>query len=122
LKKQGFCLLTEDQWEFAAGAGTRRLFRWGNELLLANNHSGRQIRHKMIGSNMFGLVFDTQKKRYELTADSQVLKLSSDYSNRGSLIERMLPLSTYYRSSHQLFEEQRLDPDCYSYRKALVIE
>lgn len=122
LKKQGFRLLTEDQWEFAAGAGTRRLFRWGNELLLANNHSGRQIRHKMIGSNMFGLVFDTQKKRYELTADSQVLKLSSDYSNRGSLIERMLPLSTYYRSSHQLFEEQRLDPDCYSYRKALVIE
>ncbi|MTD38024.1 SUMF1/EgtB/PvdO family nonheme iron enzyme [Erwinia sp. CPCC 100877] len=122
LKEQGFRLLTEDQWEFAAGAGTRRLFRWGNELLLSNNQSGRQVRHKMMGSNMFGLVFDTQKKRYELTADSQVLKLLSDYSNRGSLIERMLPLSTYYRSNHQLFEEQRLDPDCYSYRKAIVID
>ncbi len=31
LDKQGFQLLSEDQWEYVCGAATRRLFRWGNE-------------------------------------------------------------------------------------------
>ncbi|MGX7150461.1 DUF7278 family profilin-like fold-containing protein [Enterococcus ureasiticus] len=122
LKREGFSLLSEDQWEFAVGGGTRRLFRWGNELLIQENESGRQIKSKMDGANMFGLVIDTQKDRYELTTDPTAIKLTQNESNRSSLIEEMLPLSTYFRSDHVLLPEQKLSPTDYLYRKAILIE
>ncbi|GGC85738.1 DUF7278 family profilin-like fold-containing protein [Enterococcus wangshanyuanii] len=121
IQQQGFDLLTEDQWEFAVGAGTRRLFRWGNELLLQNNESGRKIKEKMNGSNMFGLVVDTQRNRYELTQDPAVSKLSVQ-SNGSHLIEQMLPLSTYYCSEHLVQPDQELDPEKYLYRKSIIVD
>ncbi|MGX7113429.1 DUF7278 family profilin-like fold-containing protein [Enterococcus termitis] len=122
LWKQGFDLLTEDQWEFAVGAGTRRLFRWGNELLLQNNESGRQIKEKMTGSNMFGLVVDTQRNRYELTQDPAISKLSCQERKKEHLIEQMLSLSTYYCSNHKILPEQLLAPETYLYRKSIKID
>lgn len=122
LKKEGFSLLSEDQWEYAVGAGTRRLFRWGNELLIQENESGRQIKSKMDGSNMFGLVIDTQKNRYELTSDQTTVKLSKQRSTYNCLIEEMLPLSTYFSSKHVILPEQKLSPIDYLYRKVIRIE
>ncbi|MGG5343672.1 DUF7278 family profilin-like fold-containing protein [Enterococcus sp. AZ192] len=122
IQQQGFDLLTEDQWEFAVGAGTRRLFRWGNELLLQNNESGRQIKEKMSGANMFGLVIDTQRNRYELTQDPAVSKLSIQEKNDRHLIEQMLPLSTYYCSKHLVLPEQIVEPEKYLYRKSIIVD
>lgn len=121
LKRQGFDLLTEDQWEFSVGAGTRRLFRWGNELLIQENESGRKIKGKMNGSNMFGLLIDTQQKRFELTADKEISKLGYIQEEKETLIEKMLPLSTYFRPNHSIETDQLLDPNLYSYRKAIII-
>lgn len=122
LKREGFSLLSEDQWEFAVGAGTRRLFRWGNELLIQENESGRHIQSKMDGANMFGLVIDTQRDRYELTSDPTAIKLTQKGSNQSSLIEEMLPLATYFSSNHVILPEQKLGPTDYLYRKAILIE
>lgn len=122
LKRTGFGLLSEDQWEFAVGAGTRRLFRWGNELLIQENESGRQIKSKMDGGNMFGLVVDTQKNRYELTTDPTASKLVKQTSPRNTLIEEMLPLSTYFSPNHAILPEQKLSPTDYLYRKVIRIE
>ncbi|MGC6767070.1 DUF7278 family profilin-like fold-containing protein [Enterococcus sp. LJL51] len=119
LNQKGFDLLSEDQWEFAAGAGTRRLFRWGNELLVPPNTSGRQIIEKINGPNMFGLVIDNHSNRYELTKEGVKLERQRP---KGSLIENILPLSTYYQPKHFIEAEQILSPDIYLYRKAIKIE
>ncbi|MBL1225631.1 hypothetical protein IW510_10970 [Enterococcus sp. BWR-S5] len=118
--QKGFTLLSEDQWEFAVGAGTRRLFRWGNELLLPPKASGRQILDKINGPNMFGVVVDTHQNRYELTDNEQIVKLERQRPQR-SLIENMLPLSTYYQTRHTLSKDQILSPDIYLYRKAVIV-
>ncbi|MGX7243687.1 DUF7278 family profilin-like fold-containing protein [Enterococcus quebecensis] len=122
LKREGFSLMSEDQWEFVVGAGTRRLFRWGNELLIQENESGRQIKSKMDGSNMFGLIIDNQKNRYELTNNPTASKLTKQSPIENSLIEEMLPLSTYFSSDHMILPEQKLSPTDYLYRKVIKIE
>ncbi|EOL45855.1 DUF7278 family profilin-like fold-containing protein [Enterococcus caccae] len=122
LKREGFGLLSEDQWEFAVGAGTRRLFRWGNELLIQENESGRHVQSKMNGANMFGLVIDTQKNRYELTDDPKKSKLIKCTETKNSLIEEMLPLSTYFSSDHAILPGQKVSPLDYMYRKVIRIE
>lgn len=121
-KRQGYDLLSEDQWEYAVGGGTRRLFRWGNELLIQNNESGRQIKNKMDGANMFGLVIDTQQNHFELTDDLTKSKLIKQLVAKDTLIENMLPLSSYFYSSHKISMEQKLNPQDYLYRKVIKIE
>lgn len=64
-----FDLLSEEQWEFACGAGTRRLFRWGNEMVFDDSYVKKMIHKSLQASNMFGLSFDTSKTRFELTND-----------------------------------------------------
>lgn len=122
LKREGFSLLSEDQWEFAVGAGTRRLFRWGNELVIKENESGRQIKNKMEGANMFGLMIDTEKTRFELTEDRTIVKLTKETGEKMHLIEKMLPLSSYFHSFHAVSANQKLDPNDYLYRKVIKVE
>ncbi|EOH99532.1 hypothetical protein UAW_00684 [Enterococcus haemoperoxidus ATCC BAA-382] len=122
VKRQGFDLLSEDQWEFAVGGGTRRLFRWGNELLIQDNQSGRQIKSKMDGANMFGLVIDTQQNHFELTNDSAKSKLINQLAEKETVIEKMLPLSTYFCSNHMISADKKLSPKEYLYRKVIKIE
>lgn len=122
LKKDGYSLLSEDQWEFAVGAGTRRLFRWGNELLIQENESGRQIKNKIEGVNMFGLVVDTKKNRCELTNDPKTSKLIKQTTSQKHLIQDMLPLSTYFSPDHIVPLAQKLAPADYLYRKVIPIE
>lgn len=111
-----FDLLTEDQWEYVNGAGTRKLFRWGNE---SDSLSEKQSHHKMLQENMFGVLFDISRTRWELT-DSSRLKLEKMEPTGLPLFDN-LPLSSYYRSRKILSEEDKLLPSDFLYRKAIVI-
>ncbi|WP_321387554.1 hypothetical protein [uncultured Enterococcus sp.] len=95
-------------------------FAGGNELLLPPKASGRQILDKINGPNMFGVVVDTHQNRYELTDNEQIVKLERQRPQR-SLIENMLPLSTYYQTQHTFSKDQLLSPDIYLYRKAVIV-
>lgn len=120
MKKYNFFLMNEDEWEFAAGAGTRRLFRWGNEMSFDDSYVKRMIRTSAKGPNMFGLVFDTSKTRQELTDDPSKLKLDN-YGQAYYPIVDVLPLASYYHSQKVLNNQEPLDPTKYLYRKAVRI-
>lgn len=122
IRKKNFDLLTEDQWEYANGAGTRRLFRWGNDLNINDPYRGKKIHRLMTGLNMFGLLFDTSMSRYEITEDPGVLKLRSRKMNTGLPIVDKLALSTYYTPDRTLLHEEILKPNEYIYRKAIIVK
>lgn len=122
LEQRGFDFLTEDQWEYAIGGGTRRLFRWGNEVSIDPSPSPASAYQKMRQKNMFGLSIDCTEKHYELTTDPFTVKLGRVSDHEKTLIKRLMPLSSYYQSYHQLKIEQKLDPEIYSYRKVIVLE
>lgn len=118
---KGFDLLTEDQWEYAVGGGTRRIFRWGNELLSDQSPWAKSVREKKEGPNMFGLIIDTSKTRFELTRDPSVLKLDI-IEDSGCPIIDCLPLSSYYQSGIMIQGESPLAPEEFLYRKTISIE
>lgn len=122
IRKKNFDLLTEDQWEYVNGAGSRRLFRWGNELNTEDPYRGKQLKVMMHGENMFGLIFDTRMERFELTEDPGVVKLGPADENCGIPVIDKLPLSTYYRPQVLLDHEKSLAPSEYLYRKAIIIK
>ncbi|MGG5331551.1 DUF7278 family profilin-like fold-containing protein [Enterococcus sp. AZ163] len=122
VRKRNFDLLTEDQWEYANGAGSRRLFRWGNDLNTSDPYRGKKIRQMMTGLNMFGLSFDTAMERYEITEDPGVLKLTTSSLSTGLPIVDKLPLSTYYAPERTLLHEEFLKPSEYLYRKAIIVK
>lgn len=105
-----FELLDEDAWEYALGAGTRKLFRWPRYL---------DQRPKITDYNMFGLAVSTTNRYWELT-DSPFLKLEKMADVGIPLFDR-LPLATYYRSRKLRANEEILKPMDYAYRKAIII-
>ena len=112
--------MNEDQWEYAVGGTTRRLFRWGNELLEDHSFWKNQI-HKIVSRpNMFGLSFAGDLKQFEITADQQ-LKLDQWEYCQVPLLD-YLPLSTYYRPRKSISPFEVLSPKDYTYRKAIIIE
>ncbi|MDH6364043.1 hypothetical protein M2139_001028 [Enterococcus sp. PF1-24] len=117
LHNYNYDLLTEDQWEFACGGGTRQLFRWHPDLLFAKNANLADFKQ----ANMFGLYFDTSKSRFELTNSPDCLKLT-DYQKAHFVIVDRLPLATYYRNEEWLETDKVLEPQKYTYRKAILIE
>lgn len=122
IRRKNFDLLTEDQWEYVNGAGSRRLFRWGNDLAVNDPYRGKKIQKTMTKSNMFGLYFDTSMTRFELTEDPGVLKLKNQQNNTGIPVVDFLPLSTYYvNDMTMLKEDEILAPSEYLYRKAILI-
>lgn len=122
IRKKNFDLLTEDQWEYVNGAGSRRLFRWGNDLNVTDPYRGKNIRKMMEQANMFGLFFDTSRERFELTEDPGVLKLTNKKQDIGIPIVDNLPLSTYYANELKLLHDVILSPSEYLYRKAILIK
>lgn len=121
VRKKNFDLLTEDQWEYANGAGSRRLFRWGNDLNINDPYRGKHIKSMMDGLNMFGLSFDTSMSRYEITEDPGVLKLTNQKQTVGIPVVENLPLSTYYVPDEVLNPNVLLLPQDYLYRKAIIV-
>lgn len=120
IQNDGFDLLNENQWEFAVGAGTRRLFRWGTALDNDDSYYGRQVKISMSQPNMFGLVVDPSETRYEIT-DDPILKLDR-WEQGGIPLLDYLPLATYYRSRRLLTPEETLSPLEFMYRRGIIIE
>lgn len=114
-----FDLLSENDWEYVVGAGTRKLFRWGNDIEEDQTYYGRQVTRWMRRENMFGLIIDTSRKRWEVTEEG-FLKLE-----KMTLIEHPLydhlPLASYYRSRKIIKKDQPLTPGDYLIRKAIFI-
>ncbi|WP_161842988.1 DUF7278 family profilin-like fold-containing protein [Candidatus Enterococcus huntleyi] len=121
VQAKGFDLLNEDQWEYIVGAGTRRIFRWGNDLLSETSPWAHAVKERREGPNMFGLLVDTTKSRHELTQDPAILKLDSIEETGCPLID-CLPLSSYYQSGRTLEIEEILRPQELLYRKVILIE
>lgn len=121
IRRKNFDLLTEDQWEYINGAGSRRLFRWGNDLNVKDPYRGKNVRKMMACANMFGL-FDTSMERFEITEDPGILKLTNKKNNVGIPIVDFLPLSTYFSNTTTMIHEEVLSPSDYLYRKAILIK
>lgn len=121
IHKLGFDLLTQDQWEYCVGAGTRRLFRWGNELDLSDTFLNRKLLKKVTDPNMFGLVFPTEQTRLELTDDSSCCKLAIQAPSIVPIVNA-LPLSSYYQGPVVDLAGEILAPETYLYRKSIRIE
>ncbi|HIY58594.1 MAG TPA: hypothetical protein H9829_10465 [Candidatus Tetragenococcus pullicola] len=120
LDAEVFDLLSEDQWEYAVAAGTRKLFRWGNDIDRNQPYYGKQVIKKIEQSNMFGLYFDFSFSHWEIT-NSNRLKLEKQ-AEVGIPLYDCLPLSSYYRSQKILSENEYLDADSFLYRKAIIIQ
>lgn len=119
IRKGGFQLLNEDQWEYAVGAGTRRLFRWGNDLDTDDSYWGRQVRRYLKMPNMFGLYIDDRLNRYEITENS-VLKLDK-WEQTGITLLDFLPMASYYRAPRLLETSESLSVLDFSYRRGIII-
>lgn len=121
LHRRGFQLLSEDAWEFAVGGGTRRLFRWGNEIKRNNSQPFESVEHKLNQENMFGLIQGSELSHYELTDNNDTVKLEVHSMKGRHLIEQILPFSSYYQPDHHVDVTEKLDPRFYHYRKSIVI-
>lgn len=117
LHKEGFVLLSEDQWEYCCGAGTRRLFRWGNEKTCGDGMT--LPAEELLAPNMFGCTYGLANG-WELT-DGLSLKMEKWSTCSHSLLDA-LPYATYYRSRRILQPEKNLSSIDYRYRKAILIE
>lgn len=70
LKAQGFRFPTSNEWEYACGAGTRTLFRWGDHVpcdRYPTDQSARGWHHQR--PNAFGLLIASDPYRYELVTE-----------------------------------------------------
>lgn len=124
IQEWNITLLNEDQWEYANGGGTRRIFRWGRNLPFdEDKFSQAAIQNVQMAraANMFGLYFDIDEERYELTSYPEIVKLGR-LQKVGTRIEKMLCLSTYYRNNHVVELDKKLSPLEYMYRKAIILK
>lgn len=119
IRKEGFRLLTEDQWEYVVGGGTRRLFRWGHDLDNDDSYWGRQVKGYLCANNMFGIYVDDRLQRYEITRENH-LKLDC-WQPTGIPLLDFLPMATYYRAPRQLDAKEKLSLENFSYRRGVVI-
>lgn len=118
LTAQGYDLLTEDQWEYMTGAGTRRLFRWGNTLLPHTEFNS--VKSCKAEPNMFGIEFSGSLSRWEITS-SHFLKMEQ-WQPSGHILLDNLPCSSYYRSKKMLRPKEILSSEKFLHRKSIRIE
>jgi len=115
-----FDLLTEDQWEYAVSGATRKLFRWGNDLIEDDSYYGKQAAQKIQQPNMFGLYCPNNLSYWELT-DSMYLKTEKAEKVGHPLFDH-LPLASYYRSRKILAPYELMSPYDFRFRKAIIIQ
>lgn len=117
-----YSLLSEDAFEYVIGGGTRRLFRWGNEITVDPRYPKHSIFYQAHRPNMFGLYVNSDRDTFELTDDPEVVKLGIVHEDEKNIIQQVLPLSSYYQSWFKLKSHLPLNPSVYTYRKAIIIE
>lgn len=121
--KQGMDLMTEDEWEYCCGAGTRRLFRWQDLGTSDTTTSG--VKNLMNCQNMFGLKIGLLQDGPELIHSTDIVKNGWINILDTELERQLLPLASYYRNQDDadvLTEDTPLPIGYYSYRRIIRIE
>jgi hypothetical protein len=125
LNDEGFRLPTSDEWEYACAAGTRTLFRWGDECpviflpcledeagafferYFPGPHGQTDLYHK---PNAYGLMMPDDPYDWELCTDPTVMRGGDGggaICGGEGLIKSWLPLaSAYEHKRHQASDEQ----------------
>lgn len=120
LDKLGMGFLSEDEWEYVCGSGTRRLFRWGNEwhprMLLDEEHS------PLWEKNMFGLTIAAPEWGQELIEDYRITKGGWIEEVHKAPLVNLLPFSSYMRQEGIFDIDRPLQAGFYTYRKSIRIE
>lgn len=111
-KKGRFSILTEDEWEYICGNGTRTLFRWGNNFDYSKFDNGDYY-----SPNIFGLYIAYNPYEYEVV-DSLCTVKGGDggcacCGGDGEFYS-IFPLSPYYRDNSKA---EMIDGHYYFYRK-----
>lgn len=111
-----------DEWEYLNGAGTRRLFRWGNQLRGDSLATAKDtLMNKIHAPNMFGLRFDPTQTVFELTDRLDCLKGGHLVEGGQTIIERFLPYSAYFVPDVSLSQTSVLNPAQYQVRRVIRI-
>ncbi|RJX39858.1 hypothetical protein D3P09_10715 [Paenibacillus pinisoli] len=129
LQRDGFTLLTEDQWEYLCGAGQRTLFPFGGrfdeEVRYAHlSETGENVLEQ---PNGLGVTIAYDPYKYEIV-DSECLVKGGDGGSAlcggEPFIYMMLPLATYWRDAMaiELAEDEDLATGYYFYRRAFVVK
>lgn len=132
VRKQGFDLPTQDEWEYLCGGGLRTLWRWGDSF----DYSMKVQHFKLQGfecswdisrPNQFGLVIGFDPYRCEvISGETTILKAGDGGSNicgGMGLALGFLPVATYYKGydagADELEYMEDIGGDYTSYRRIL---
>ena len=122
IERSGMGLLNEDEWEYCCGSGTRRLFKWGNQLhrtLLQD-----EFKSPLWQENMFGLEIANAEFGPEIIEGRPYTKGAWLEENFKAPVLNLLPLSSYYSVNLPLFVDPngKLAAGYYCIRRAIRIE
>ena len=122
IERTGMGLLNEDEWEYCCGSGTRRLFKWGNQLhrtLLQD-----EFKSPLWQENMFGLEIANAEFGPEIIEGRPYTKGAWLEENFKAPVLNLLPLSSYYSVNLPLFVDPngKLAAGYYCIRRAIRIE
>ncbi|WP_240420007.1 formylglycine-generating enzyme family protein [Paenibacillus periandrae] len=117
LRSQGFSLLTEDEWEYLCGGGSRTLWRWGDNFIY-NMHLKHFEEAALQGMpydlelpNQFGICIAFDPYKYEVVDAPYFLKGGDGGSficgGTGMAIG-YLPTATYFRLSYMDDEMEKV--------------
>ncbi len=96
--ENGFRLLKPDEWEYVCSAGTRSLFRWGNDCPVSNSYEEKTWnQHKQ--PNAFGLRFNSSTYESELCQGPSLRGGDGGSSVCGGMgnVASWLPLASSFR-------------------------
>ena len=74
IAQQGFWLPTPDEWEYACGAGSRTLFRWGNTCPLDTLPIDKSKWNLHQQPNAFGLQMPSNPYHWEFTSEPGIMR------------------------------------------------
>ena len=94
IERTGMGLLNEDEWEYCCGSGTRRLFKWGNQLHRSLIQD--EANSPLWNENMFGLEIANAEFGPELIEGRPYTKGAWLEENFKAPVLNLLPLSSYY--------------------------
>ena len=122
IERTGMGLLNEDEWEYCCGSGTRRLFKWGNQLqrsLIQDEENS-----PLWNENMFGLEIANAEFGPELIEGRPYTKGAWLEENFKAPVLNLLPLSSYYSVNLPLLVDPNghLAAGYYCARRAIRIE